>query len=75
MPLNLHRQPRGSGTGPTALKHMELRHESHGLDTGGIRAAVPQSIASLARYNLRWDRNRWFWNGHWALSRAPAAGE
>ena len=26
-------------------------------------------------YNLRWDRNRVVWNGHWVATRAPESAQ
>jgi hypothetical protein len=42
--------------------------------TGVFREKDADAFAGGVDYNLRWDRNRVVWNGHWAATRAPGSG-
>ena len=39
--------------------------------TGVFREQDADAFTGGVDYNLRWDRNRVVWNGHWAVTRAP----
>jgi hypothetical protein len=41
------------------------------LTTAVVRDGFPSAYTGGIDYSLRWDSNRWYWNGHWAASRAP----
>jgi hypothetical protein len=45
------------------------------LATTVLRDGAPSAFTGGIDYRVRWDRNRWQWNGHWAGSHAPLAGE
>jgi hypothetical protein len=42
--------------------------------TGVFREKDADAFTGGIDYNLRWDRNRVVWNGHWAATRAPESG-
>ena len=42
--------------------------------TGVIREQTDDAFTGGFDYNLRWNRNRTNFNGHWALTRAPGPG-
>jgi hypothetical protein len=44
------------------------------IATAAIREQDLDAFTGGIDYNLRWDRNRVVWNGHWALTRAPIDG-
>jgi hypothetical protein len=44
------------------------------LGTAVVRDGAQNAFTTGVDYFLRWDRNRWYLNGHWAGSRAPDAG-
>jgi hypothetical protein len=44
------------------------------IATAAVREQLPDAMAAGADFNLRWDRNRINWNGHWAATRAPDRG-
>ena len=41
------------------------------VGTSVVRDAAPDAVSGGIDYRIRWDRNRWQWNGHWAAVRAP----
>jgi hypothetical protein len=41
------------------------------LTTATIRERVADAFSGGADYNIRWDRNRGYWEGTWAVTRAP----
>ena len=43
------------------------------LATAVLREGDADAVTGGVDYLLRWGRNRWQWNGHWALTRAPDA--
>jgi hypothetical protein len=45
------------------------------LATTVLRDGSPDAFAGGIDYRVRWDRNRWQWNGHWAVSHAPLGTE
>ncbi len=45
-----------------------------GIFTGVVREKDDDAYTSGMDYNLRWDRNRVNWNGHWVVTRAPDPG-
>ena len=42
-----------------------------GMATAVVRERDADAFATGLDYTFRWNRNRDFWNGHWALTRAP----
>ncbi len=42
--------------------------------TGVVREKDDDAFTGGIDYNLRWDRNRVVWNGHWVATRAPGTG-
>ena len=44
------------------------------IATGVMRQNDFDAFAAGGDFNLRWDRNRVNWNGHWAGTRAPVSG-
>jgi hypothetical protein len=40
------------------------------LGTSVLRDGAPDAFAAGFDYRIRWDRNRWQWNGHWAGTNA-----
>ena len=44
------------------------------IATGVMRKNDLDAAAAGGDFNLRWDRNRVNWNGHWAATRAPVSG-
>jgi hypothetical protein len=42
--------------------------------TGVIREQMDDAFTGGFDYNLRWNRNRTAFNGHWAITRAPGPG-
>lgn len=44
------------------------------LATGVLREADEDAFTGGVDYKIRWDRNRFEWNGSWALTRAPGEG-
>lgn len=42
--------------------------------TGVVREKDDDAFTGGVDYNLRWDRNRVTWNGHWVATRAPGTG-
>ena len=44
------------------------------IATGVMRQNDLDAAAAGGDFNLRWDRNRVNWNGHWAATRAPVSG-
>jgi hypothetical protein len=44
------------------------------LVTGVLREQLDDAFTGGFDYNLRWDRNRQGWNGHWVVSHAPGPG-
>jgi Domain of unknown function (DUF5916)/Carbohydrate family 9 binding domain-like len=44
------------------------------IATGVMRKSDFDAFAAGGDFNLRWDRNRVNWNGHWAATRAPISG-
>ena len=44
------------------------------IATGVMRKNDLDAYAAGGDFNLRWDRNRVNWNGHWAGTRAPLSG-
>jgi hypothetical protein len=42
--------------------------------TGVMREKDDDAYTGGVDYNLRWDRNRVVWSGHWATTRAPGSG-
>jgi hypothetical protein len=42
--------------------------------TGVVREKDDDAYTGGIDYNLRWDRNRVVWNGHWVTTRAPGSG-
>jgi hypothetical protein len=47
------------------------------LGTSVLRDGAPDAFAGALEYRIRWDRNRWQWNGQWAGTNAlsPATRE
>ena len=45
-----------------------------GMVTGVMREQLDDAFTGGFDYNLRWDRNRQGWNGHWVVSHAPGVG-
>lgn len=45
-----------------------------GIVTGVLREQVEDAFTGGFDYNLRWDRNRSGFNGHWVITRAPGPG-
>jgi hypothetical protein len=45
-----------------------------GLFTGVVRDQADDAFTGGIDYNLRWDRNRVEWRGHWVTTRAPGPG-
>lgn len=45
-----------------------------GILTGVVREQADDAFTGGFDYNLRWDRNRTGWNGHWVITRAPGPG-
>lgn len=45
-----------------------------GLVTAVVREGDADALAAGVDYKIRWDRNRFEWNGHWAVTHAPGAG-
>jgi hypothetical protein len=45
-----------------------------GIFTGVVREKDEDAFTAGVDHNLRWDRNRVVWNGHWAVTRAPGTG-
>ena len=45
-----------------------------GIVTGVLRERLDDAFTGGFDYNLRWDRNRQGWNGHWVVTHAPGAG-
>jgi hypothetical protein len=45
------------------------------LATTVLRDGAPDAFTGGIDYRVRWDRNRWQWNGHWAGSHAPLETE
>jgi hypothetical protein len=43
------------------------------LATAAIRDGTTDAYTGGVDYNIRWDRNRWFWDGTWAVTRAAGA--
>jgi hypothetical protein len=41
------------------------------LGTSVLREGAPDAFAGAFEYRIRWDRNRWQWNGQWAGTNAP----
>jgi hypothetical protein len=44
------------------------------IATGVVRRDDLDAFAGGGDYNMRWDRNRVNWNGHWVVTRAPIDG-
>ena len=44
------------------------------IATGVVRNGDADAFAGGVDYNLRWNRNRVSWNGHWAATRALVSG-
>jgi hypothetical protein len=44
------------------------------IATGVMRKSDFDAFAAGSDFNLRWDRNRVRWDGHWAATRAPISG-
>jgi hypothetical protein len=44
------------------------------IGTGVLRPGADDAFTGGFDYNLRWDQNRKYWNGHWVLTRAPGDG-
>ena len=44
------------------------------IATGVVRERDTNAYAGGVDYNLRWDRNRVSWNGHWAATRTLVSG-
>ena len=44
------------------------------IATGVVRKSDFDAFAAGGDFNMRWDRNRVNWNGHWAATRAPVSG-
>jgi len=42
--------------------------------TGVVREKDADAFTGGIDYNLRWDRNRVVWSGHWVATRAPESG-
>ncbi len=41
------------------------------LMTAVVREGDADAVTGGLDYNIRWHSNRWQWNGHWAITRAP----
>ncbi len=44
------------------------------IATAVIREGDADAATGGIDYKIRWDRNRFEWNGHWAVTRAPGPG-
>ncbi|MHC4108452.1 MAG: DUF5916 domain-containing protein, partial [Planctomycetota bacterium] len=44
------------------------------IATAVIRDGDDNAATGGIDYKIRWDRNRFEWNGHWAVTRAPGSG-
>lgn len=44
------------------------------LATSVVRERDADALAGGIDYKFRWDRNRFEWNGHWAVTHAPGPG-
>ena len=44
------------------------------IGTAVVRDGAADAFTGGGDYNLRWDSNRYVWNGHWVGTRAPISG-